>query len=270
MSAREIDRLVLRYLDGAMSPAEEEEFFVRMALDGELRHSYQAQRIVESALRKQRESAPRAELSDRDRFLTSIAATAAPHVAGSRNDATQENVSREPHSSAAASSATPHAPAARGVLTRLGRDLLVAGATLTVGATIWWQITSVDHPTTLVNRGDTVVAAPHGNANGIAMPEDTLRPNVPLPVPTGDVITEPKRLDSIAPAVEPHATTMTMQPKEASSTSPIDSVSMTVEPSTTQPAADAARAASDTSQRSAAVEQATQDSLQLNLRVRMP
>lgn len=73
MSTREIDRMIARYLESAMSLEEEEEFFVRMALDSELRQSYQAQRVVESALRKQRQSAPRAAVESRARFAAMIA-----------------------------------------------------------------------------------------------------------------------------------------------------------------------------------------------------
>ncbi len=54
MNRAEQERLVERYLGSAMAAAEEEEFFLNVAVDRELRHTLKAYRIVESALRKHR------------------------------------------------------------------------------------------------------------------------------------------------------------------------------------------------------------------------
>lgn len=54
MNRAEQERLVERYLGSAMAAAEEEEFFLNVAVDRELRQTLKAYRIVESALRKHR------------------------------------------------------------------------------------------------------------------------------------------------------------------------------------------------------------------------
>lgn len=56
MTRGEQERLVERYLDGGMSSVEEEEFFIQVAVDNDLRRTLKAHRIVDSAIRKHRES----------------------------------------------------------------------------------------------------------------------------------------------------------------------------------------------------------------------
>lgn len=58
MTRSEQERLVERYLSGEMLSADEEEFFMQVAVDRDLRQTLKAYRIVESALRKHRDNAP--------------------------------------------------------------------------------------------------------------------------------------------------------------------------------------------------------------------
>ena len=54
MTRIECERLVERYLEGSLDFAEEENFFIQVALDEELRRTLKAYRIVEETLQKQR------------------------------------------------------------------------------------------------------------------------------------------------------------------------------------------------------------------------
>jgi hypothetical protein len=132
MSAQDNDRLIARYLDGSMSASEEEEFFVRMALDPELRHAYQAQRIVESALHKYRDRAPRPARDARERML----AVAAQYPA---------TPSRRSGPSAGAS---------------WGQMLGVAAATIAVGALLWLGLGTTDRPAERSKSDSTVISSP--------------------------------------------------------------------------------------------------------------
>jgi hypothetical protein len=125
MSPKEIERLVVRCLDGSMSAAEEEEFFVRVALDEELRKSYQAQRIVESALGKARRAAPRQSHAARERIIA---------LAEGASSVAARTATTEVSSSGAARVA---AATRGGVASRWGRDLLVAMSTIAVGGALW-------------------------------------------------------------------------------------------------------------------------------------
>ncbi len=56
MNRAEQERLVEHYLAGAMSTADEEDFYLQVAIDAELRQTLKAYRIVDSALRKHRDA----------------------------------------------------------------------------------------------------------------------------------------------------------------------------------------------------------------------
>ncbi len=58
MITRESEHDMQRYLSGAMSHTEEEEFFISVAVDTELRRTLRAHRVVESAIAKQRDAIP--------------------------------------------------------------------------------------------------------------------------------------------------------------------------------------------------------------------
>ncbi len=57
MRREERERLVERYLDGALDHEAEQEFFIQVALDGELRRTLKSYRIVDETIRMERESA---------------------------------------------------------------------------------------------------------------------------------------------------------------------------------------------------------------------
>ena len=55
MTRSERERLVEQYMEGSMDFAQEENFFIQVAIDEELRRTLKAYRIVEEAIRKERE-----------------------------------------------------------------------------------------------------------------------------------------------------------------------------------------------------------------------
>ena len=55
MTRIECERLVERYLEGGMDSAAEQDFFIQVALDNELRQTLKAYRIVQDTIRKERE-----------------------------------------------------------------------------------------------------------------------------------------------------------------------------------------------------------------------
>ncbi len=58
MTRTEREQLIERYLGGRLTPAEEQEFFIEVATDREMQYDLKASRVVESAIRKDREKAP--------------------------------------------------------------------------------------------------------------------------------------------------------------------------------------------------------------------
>lgn len=58
MNQLERERLVERYLSGDLSPNEEQEFFIQVAVDNYLRQTLKAYRIIENAMRKDRDGIP--------------------------------------------------------------------------------------------------------------------------------------------------------------------------------------------------------------------
>lgn len=128
MTRAERERLIQSYLGGEMSSAEESDFFIQVALDKELRQDLKAQRTIESAFRKDRESEPSEHTALRSRVAMSLAASSA---------ATQ-GPAQEPAEGPAAGSAAGSADGAGRImrfLTRPGRWLIASAAALvlTVG-----------------------------------------------------------------------------------------------------------------------------------------
>lgn len=72
MTRNEYERLVEQYLEGAMSPADEQEFFIRVAVDSNLRQTLKAHRIVESAIRKHRDAISSRQLEVRTRLVSML------------------------------------------------------------------------------------------------------------------------------------------------------------------------------------------------------
>jgi negative regulator of sigma E activity len=77
MTRVEREQLIARYLGGEMSATEEQEFFIRVAVDKELRQDLRAQRTVESALRKDRDAESTGHTALRMRIASVLAATPA-------------------------------------------------------------------------------------------------------------------------------------------------------------------------------------------------
>jgi hypothetical protein len=75
MTRVEREQLISRYLGGDMNTAEEQEFFIRVAVDKELRQDLRAQRTVDSALRKDRDAESTGHTALRMRVASVLAAT---------------------------------------------------------------------------------------------------------------------------------------------------------------------------------------------------
>jgi hypothetical protein len=77
MKQAECEQLVDRYMSGDMSVSEEQDFFIQVAVNDELRQTLKAYRVVDTALRKDR-SVPRPAGNDRSRanVMAMLAATA--------------------------------------------------------------------------------------------------------------------------------------------------------------------------------------------------
>ncbi|MGE3799534.1 MAG: hypothetical protein AB7H80_00785 [Candidatus Kapaibacterium sp.] len=58
MKRTEREQLIERYLEGSLTPGEEQEFFIEVATDREMQYDLKASQVVESAIRKDRELAP--------------------------------------------------------------------------------------------------------------------------------------------------------------------------------------------------------------------
>lgn len=72
MSRAEQERLVERYLGGMMNSAEEEDFFIQVAIDHDLRQTLKSYRIMESAIRKHRDTAPVHHADSRSRVMAML------------------------------------------------------------------------------------------------------------------------------------------------------------------------------------------------------
>lgn len=72
MTRSEHEHLVERYLSGRMSPADEQEFFIQVAVDSNLRQTLKAYRVVESAMQKHRDSLPAQHLASRAKLISRL------------------------------------------------------------------------------------------------------------------------------------------------------------------------------------------------------
>jgi len=78
MNTSEREQLLERYLAGQMSVAEEEEFFIKVALDRELRGELKAHRAIDGAIRKEVASEPGRHSAIRERMMGMVATYPAP------------------------------------------------------------------------------------------------------------------------------------------------------------------------------------------------
>ena len=75
------DRLIERYMNGQMTQAEEEVFFINAAVNPELRQELKAHRLVETAVRKDRDRLPTGHAALRNRVAATLgSATPAPVI----------------------------------------------------------------------------------------------------------------------------------------------------------------------------------------------
>lgn len=85
MTRTERERLVEQYLEGSMDFAQEENFFIQVALDDELRRTLKSYRIVEEAIRKEREAGSREHAAARYVVAGMLASTPQPAQATTAN-----------------------------------------------------------------------------------------------------------------------------------------------------------------------------------------
>ena len=73
MTRAEREQQIARYLRGDMTPAEEESFFIQVALDGELRTELKAHRIIDDSIENYRRSQARPHTTLRERTTAMLA-----------------------------------------------------------------------------------------------------------------------------------------------------------------------------------------------------
>lgn len=78
MTRTERERLVEQYLEGSMDFAQEENFFIQVALDDELRRTLKSYRIVDEAIRKERDAGTREHAAARYVVAGMLTATPQP------------------------------------------------------------------------------------------------------------------------------------------------------------------------------------------------
>lgn len=72
------DRLIERYMNGQMTQAEEEAFFINAAVNPELRQELKAHRLVETAVRKDRDGLTAGHAALRNRVAATLTSSPAP------------------------------------------------------------------------------------------------------------------------------------------------------------------------------------------------
>lgn len=103
MTRADREHLLQRYLDGAMSSAEEEEFLIRAALNTDLRMELKAHQTIDRALRKDRTGALVEHTTLRSRVAATLAASAVPEAASSVSSSTPASA---PQAGAASTTST--------------------------------------------------------------------------------------------------------------------------------------------------------------------
>ncbi|MDB5032824.1 MAG: hypothetical protein JWQ98_65 [Chlorobi bacterium] len=91
MTRSEQEKLVERYLGGDMNSSQEEEFFIQVAVNNDLRQTLKAYRVVESAIRKHRDTVPPHHAESRARVIALLSAGAAaqPHAGSNATGVTR-------------------------------------------------------------------------------------------------------------------------------------------------------------------------------------
>jgi hypothetical protein len=226
MTPSEMERLVARHLDGAMSLEEEEEFFIRVALDGELRRVLRAQRIVESALRKRSDAASLPPPSAREHLKLMLAAgTAGPAPTG----ATSPGI------------ASPSMSALSAPVASLGTAMIGALGTLAVITFLSFSLSptprTVDTPPTRKPAHVRPIQSPVAHSERAIAPDPGVAYTIPKSPPPADRVstrsgatsrpdsrTAPpavtgsasRRSSSFSPLIEHDATTRAIAPRSDS------------------------------------------------------
>jgi|GEM_PF-5231204 len=170
MSSTRYDRIIDRYINGQMKPAEEEDFRKLLELDDELRRLFEADQRMSATLLKERGALASLDHPESySRFLMGLAASvpSGGELSGTASPG-----------SVAATSASSMAP------------LLAGGLGLVLAVTIsffWLSDTMVKAPT--AQHGDTTGA--HGTTH---TPPLVIEPPLPAPMPGAETT------DTIAPA----------------------------------------------------------------------
>lgn len=141
MTRVEREQMISRYLGGELSTAEEQDFFIRVAVDKELRQDLRAQRTIDSALRKDRDAESTGHTAVRMRVAAMLAATPG---AGSSTPAEPL-----PRASAGAADGLAGSSAASGIvatkwLVTVAVGALVAAAVLVLPDALDDSVTSQD------------------------------------------------------------------------------------------------------------------------------
>lgn len=90
MTRREQERIVGRYLGGELTGAEEQDFFIQVAVDNDLRQTLKAYQVVDSALHKHRETIPVQHPESRERMVMML------HQAAAMTPAQQQVIRYKP------------------------------------------------------------------------------------------------------------------------------------------------------------------------------
>ncbi len=184
MTRSEREQIIQRYLSGEMSSAEEGDFFVQVALDRELRHDLQAQQMIESAFRKDREAERSGHTALRTRVAAMLVASVPPQQPA------PEHAPGTPAPTAAAPTAAPapaalppaaSVPASIGsvagqAITPLGWGALAATAATAVAVIALWNPFAAPEPAAIAPASDT--------GSALSRPSETPRtPELPAATP---------------------------------------------------------------------------------------
>jgi hypothetical protein len=215
MKQAECEQLVDRYMSGDMSVSEEQDFFIQVAVNDELRQTLKAYRVVDTALRKDR-SVPRPAGNDRSRanIMAMLAATAP--IAGAGAGAAGSGVAADAiaHGTTAATMQAGAAGSAGLISSGIAKigALLIAVTGLTVGTFVVGPVLSDRVATTTPTATRTVTpsmppsAGTQGTEGTKMMERDSAQEVATArPVEAG---TQPTRtVEELRP--RPTATTMT-------------------------------------------------------------
>ncbi len=146
MTQHERDTLVESYLGGEMTPDQESNFFLQVALDSELQRTLKAYRIMNQALDRERSESIASRSNYRESVMSLLAVTKAATVAGTAVTAAKGISSATSGGSVAGAGTVSVAGLGIGLKVLLAT---IVGASLVVGTIfVVDAVTSKDEPTT--------------------------------------------------------------------------------------------------------------------------